>query len=102
MLQLKRAESALYCTFFSLPAAPNATTTAVAQALNPKLALHKAFHHILTNSTHKPTAPSPACHHVAMGLLQHAALVPCWELPDTMYTASAPAPRENVKRMSIQ
>ncbi|KAJ7900957.1 hypothetical protein B0H14DRAFT_3738616 [Mycena olivaceomarginata] len=46
-----------------LPAAPNATTTAVAQALKPKLALYKAFHHILTNPTREPTAPSPARHH---------------------------------------
>ncbi|KAJ7802183.1 hypothetical protein B0H14DRAFT_3781348 [Mycena olivaceomarginata] len=75
-----------------LPAAPSATTTAVAQALNPELALYKAFHHILTNPTREPTAPSPARHRVAMGLLQHAALVPRWELPDTMYAASAPAP----------
>ncbi|KAJ7780359.1 hypothetical protein B0H14DRAFT_3586370 [Mycena olivaceomarginata] len=74
------------------PPSPSATTTAVAQALNPELALYKAFHHILTNPTREPTAPSPARHRVAMGLLQHAALVPRWELPDTMYAASAPAP----------
>ncbi|KAJ7810763.1 hypothetical protein B0H14DRAFT_3480298 [Mycena olivaceomarginata] len=75
-----------------LPATPNATTTAVTQALNPKLTLYKAFHHILTNPTRKPTTLSPTRHHIAMGLLQHTTLVPRWELPDTMYTASVPVP----------
>ncbi|KAJ7319137.1 hypothetical protein DFH08DRAFT_1035880 [Mycena albidolilacea] len=75
-----------------LPATPNATTAAIPQALNPELALYKAFHHILTNPTCEPTAPFPTRHCITVGLLQHAALFPWWEFPDTMYTAYAPAP----------
>ncbi|KAK7029773.1 BTP domain-containing protein [Favolaschia claudopus] len=65
------------------PAAPVPST---------ELALYKAFHHILKNPTREPAPPNPARHRVAMGLLTHTALVPRWELPDTMYASSTPAP----------
>ncbi|KAF7326918.1 BTP domain-containing protein [Mycena venus] len=60
--------------------------------LNPELALYKAFHHILKNPTREPAPANPARHRVAMGLLTLTASVPRWELPDTMYAGSAPAP----------
>ncbi|KAF8172853.1 hypothetical protein K438DRAFT_1981333 [Mycena galopus ATCC 62051] len=74
------------------PPTQTPSNSAPTYTLNPELALYKAFHHILTNPTREPGAPSPARHRVAMGLLTHSALVPRWELPDTMYAASAPAP----------
>ncbi|KAJ7216192.1 hypothetical protein B0H12DRAFT_1241871 [Mycena haematopus] len=75
------------------PPPPTQTPSASnAPSLNPELALYKAFHHILKNPTRDPAPPTPARHRVAMALLTHAALVPRWELPDTMYAASAPAP----------
>ncbi|KAJ6524477.1 hypothetical protein B0H19DRAFT_1199972 [Mycena capillaripes] len=60
--------------------------------LNPELALYKAFHHILKHPTREPAPANPARHRVAMALLTHTALVPRWELPDTMYASSTPAP----------
>ncbi|KAJ6463331.1 hypothetical protein C8R45DRAFT_1176831 [Mycena sanguinolenta] len=72
---------------------PNASG-APAPTLNPQLALYKAFYHILKNPTRDPAAPTPARHRVALGLLTHSALVPRWEVPDSMYASSAPsAPR---------
>ncbi|KAJ7141835.1 hypothetical protein C8R43DRAFT_1071442, partial [Mycena crocata] len=60
--------------------------------LNPELALYKAFHHILKHPQREPAPSNPARHRVAMALLTHTQLVPRWDLPDTMYASSTPAP----------
>ncbi|KAJ7938271.1 hypothetical protein B0H13DRAFT_2301848 [Mycena leptocephala] len=57
-----------------------------------QLALYKAFHHILRHPQREPAPANPARHRVAMALLTHTAVTPRWELPDTMYASSTPAP----------
>ncbi|KAJ7145926.1 hypothetical protein C8R44DRAFT_4720 [Mycena epipterygia] len=72
------------------PARPPAPTTTF--TVSPELALYKAFHHILKNPQRETTTSTPARHRVAMALLTHTQIVPRWDLPDTMYAASTPAP----------
>ncbi|KAJ7767467.1 hypothetical protein DFH07DRAFT_915704 [Mycena maculata] len=76
------------------PPATGTTATpsqAMSAAKNPELALYRAFHHILSHPTRAPAAATPARHRVAMALLTQTQLVPRWDVPDTMYAASAPA-----------
>ncbi|KAJ6468990.1 hypothetical protein C8R47DRAFT_799621 [Mycena vitilis] len=97
ILQVPYEQSSLAAASqWHLPGArpPSSRTAApsTGPTLNPELALYKAFHHILSHPTREPAPANPARHRVAMALLQHTALVPRWELPDTMYASSTPAP----------
>ncbi|KAJ7468545.1 hypothetical protein FB451DRAFT_1091994 [Mycena latifolia] len=98
VLQVPYAESSLAdVPEWHLPGAPphippRPPAPATTFTVSPELALYKAFHHILKNPQREIASSNPARHRVAMALLTHTQLVPRWELPDTMYAGSTPAP----------